>query len=406
MQEPKKVAWQILSLYLISIGSVLAVLFGIWYAKLKDDLIREYEFKLRQDYRFITIQMEKFRFDPIIVSAPTIAQLSNIKFAIFDRTKVYFSNLDFPAQTLLFKLDNVNIYDNKLIYIADARLNNALLGNFQKIDTLDVLGDVNRLRVLVQGDDVSQELAFIRFKVAFVMIFSLICVGIVGYFILKFALKPLEMKINFLNNFIKDTTHEINTPISAILMSIESLEKKQDFTHLKPLKRIKIAALTLSHIYSDLTFLNFYQAYSSNKEWIFLKPLIIERIEYFKIFLEQKNITLKLDLQDESKILINKEQFFKMFDNLLGNAIKYNIKNGYIEINLYKEKLIIKDSGCGISETNLSKIFDRYMRFNNDQGGFGIGLSLVKKICDEHRINIEVQSKLKEGTCFVLTWKN
>lgn len=406
MQEPKKVAWQILSLYLISIGSVLAVLFGIWYAKLKDDLIREYEFKLRQDYRFITIQMEKFRFDPISVSAPTIAQLSNIKFAIFDRTKVYFSNLDFPAQTLLFKLDNVNIYDNKLIYIADARLNNALLGNFQKIDTLDVLGDVNRLRVLVQGDDVSQELAFIRFKVAFVMIFSLICVGIVGYFILKFALKPLEMKINFLNNFIKDTTHEINTPISAILMSIESLEKKQDFTHLKPLKRIKIAALTLSHIYSDLTFLNFYQAYSSNKEWIFLKPLIIERIEYFKIFLEQKNITLKLDLQDEGKILINKEQFFKMFDNLLGNAIKYNIKNGHIEINLYKEELMIKDSGCGISETNLSKIFDRYMRFNNDQGGFGIGLSLVKKICDEHRINIEVQSKLKEGTCFVLTWKN
>ncbi|MBF7047692.1 HAMP domain-containing histidine kinase [Campylobacter volucris] len=406
MQEPKKVAWQILSLYLISIGSVLAVLFGIWYAKLKDDLIREYEFKLRQDYRFITIQMEKFRFDPISVSVPTIAQLSNIKFAIFDRTKVYFSNLDFPAQTLLFKLDNVNIYDNKLIYIADARLNNALLGNFQKIDTLDVLGDVNRLRVLVQGDDVSQELAFVRFKVAFVMIFSLICVGIVGYFILKFALKPLEMKINFLNNFIKDTTHEINTPISAILMSIESLEKKQDFTHLKPLKRIKIAALTLSHIYSDLTFLNFYQAYSSNKEWIFLKPLIIERIEYFKIFLEQKNITLKLDLQDESKILINKEQFFKMFDNLLGNAIKYNIKNGHIEINLYKEKLMIKDSGCGISETNLSKIFDRYMRFNNDQGGFGIGLSLVKKICDEHRINIEVQSKLKEGTCFALTWKN
>lgn len=406
MQEPKKVAWQILSLYLISIGSVLAVLFGIWYAKLKDDLIREYEFKLRQDYRFITIQMEKFRFDPISISAPTIAQLSNIKFAIFDRTKVYFSNLDFPAQTLLFKLDNVNIYDNKLIYIADARLNNALLGNFQKIDTLDVLGDVNRLRVLVQGDDVSQELAFIRFKVAFVMIFSLICVGIVGYFILKFALKPLEMKINFLNNFIKDTTHEINTPISAILMSIESLEKKQDFTHLKPLKRIKIAALTLSHIYSDLTFLNFYQAYSSNKEWIFLKPLIIERIEYFKIFLEQKNITLKLDLQDEGKILINKEQFFKMFDNLLGNAIKYNIKNGHIEINLYKEKLMIKDSGCGISETNLSKIFDRYMRFNNDQGGFGIGLSLVKKICDEHRINIEVQSKLKEGTCFALTWKN
>ncbi|EAJ6191884.1 HAMP domain-containing histidine kinase, partial [Campylobacter lari] len=329
------------------------------------------------------------------------------KFAIFDRTKVYFSNLDLPAQTTFFKFNNANIYNNNtLIYVADVNLNNLLLANTQGQDALEVLGDVNRLRVLVQGDDISKELGFIRFKVAMAMVFSLIFVSIMAYFILKFALKPLEMRIIFLNNFIKDTTHEINTPISAILMSVEGLERKKNFEEVKALKRVKIAALTLSHLYSDLTFLNFSQAYEAKKDWIFLKDLIKERMEYFKIFLEQKNINLELSLEDDGKIYANKEQFFKMFDNLVNNAIKYNVKNGHIKIMLLEQRLIIEDSGCGIAKENLTNIFERYSRFNENQGGFGIGLSLVDKICKDHNINTKVESELNKGTKFILTWKN
>ncbi|EAK0442116.1 HAMP domain-containing histidine kinase [Campylobacter lari] len=407
MHEAKRVAWQILSLYLVSIGSILIVLFGIWYAKLIEDLISEYSIKLRQEHRFMILQMEKSRFEPIEKSAKKIAQISNIKFAIFDRTKVYFSNLDLPAQTTFFKLNNANIYNNNtLIYVADINLNSLLLADNQNQSALEILGDVNRLRVLIQGDDISKELGFIRFKVALAMVLSLIFVSLVGYLILKFALKPLEARIRFLNNFIKDTTHEINTPISAILMSVESLERKKNFEEIKALKRVKIAALTLSHLYSDLTFLNFSQAYEAKKDWIFLKNLIKERMEYFKIFLEQKNIDLELVLEDNGKIYANKEQFFKMFDNLINNAIKYNIKNGHIKITLLEQKLIIADSGCGIAKENLANIFERYSRFNENQGGFGIGLSLVDKICKEHNIKIKVESELKKGTKFILIWKN
>ncbi|WP_291951857.1 HAMP domain-containing sensor histidine kinase [Campylobacter sp.] len=405
MYEARQVAWQILSLYLISMGSVLVILFGIWYAKLTKELVNDYELELRQKHHFLISQIEKYRFEPIEISAKKISQIFNIKFSIFDRTKVYFSNLDFPAQTLFFKLNNTNIYNNdKLIYVADIQLNNFFLDNSQNHNTLNVLGNINRLRVLIQGNDISKELNFIRFKVAFVMIFSLICMSVIGYFILQFALKPLELKIRFLNNFIKDTTHEINTPISVILMSIENLEHKYNLDEVKALKRVKIAALTLSHIYSDLIFLNFPQTHLS--EWIFLKDLIKERMEYFKIFLEQKNITLELILEDNVKIFINKEQFLKMFDNLIGNAIKYNTRNGYIKLELHKERLLIEDSGCGISKENLNNIFDRYARFNEDQGGFGIGLWLIKKICDEYHINIEVKSEVGKGSCFILTWKN
>ncbi|EAJ0349191.1 HAMP domain-containing histidine kinase [Campylobacter lari] len=407
MHEAKRVAWQILSLYLVSVGSILVVLFGIWYAKLIEDLISEYSIKLRQEHRFVILQMEKSRFEPIGKSAKKIAQISNIKFAIFDRTKVYFSNLDLSAQTTFFKLNNANIYNNNtLIYVADINLNSLLLADNQNQSALEILGDVNRLRVLVQGDDISKELGFIRFKVALAMVLSLIFVSLVGYLILKFALKPLEARIRFLNNFIKDTTHEINTPISAILMSVENLERKKNFEEIKALKRVKIAALTLSHLYSDLTFLNFSQAYEAKKDWIFLKNLIKERMEYFKIFLEQKNIDLELSLENDGKIYANKEQFFKMFDNLVNNAIKYNIKNGHIKIALLEQKLIIADSGCGIAKENLANIFERYSRFNENQGGFGIGLFLVDKICKEHNIKIKVESELKKGTKFILTWKN
>ncbi|QOR00756.1 sensor histidine kinase [Campylobacter sp. 2014D-0216] len=406
MYEAKRVAWQILTLYLVSIGSVLAVLFGVWYAKLIEELVSDHSINLRQEHRFISLQMEKSRFEPIEKSAKKIAQISNIKFAVFDRTRVYFSSLDIPAQTTFFKLNNASIYNNNtVIYIADVNLNNLLLDDHQGQSALEILGDVNRLRILIQGDDISKELGLIRFKVALAMVFSLVFVSIVGYFILKFALKPLEMRIRFLNNFIKDTTHEINTPISAILMSVESLERKKNFEEIKALKRVKIAALTLSHLYSDLTFLNFYQAYEAKKDWIYLKDLIKERMEYFKIFLEQKNITLELFLEDDGKIYANKEQFFKMFDNLVNNAIKYNIKNGHIKITLLKQSLEIEDSGCGIAKENLANIFERYSRFNENQGGFGIGLSLVDKICKDHLIDIKVESELNKGTKFILSWK-
>ncbi|AJC86548.1 sensor histidine kinase [Campylobacter sp. RM16704] len=407
MYEAKRVAWQILSLYLISIGSILIILFGIWYTKLIEDLINNYTLKLKQEHRFVILQMQKDRFEPIEKSAEKISKITKIKFAIFDRTKVYFSNLNLPAQTTFFQLNDTSIYNsNTLIYVADVNLNSLLLGNYNEQDVLEKLGNVNRLKVLIEGNDISKELAFIRFKVALAMVFSLIFVSIMGYLILKFALKPLEMRIRFLNNFIKDTTHEINTPISAILMSVESLERKNSFEEIKVLKRIKIAALTLNHLYSDLTFLNFSQVYETKKDWIILKDLIQDRMEYFKIFLEQKNINLDLILKNEGKIYASKEQFFKMFDNLINNAIKYNRRNGQIRIILLEQKLIIEDSGCGIAKENLSNIFERYSRFNESQGGFGIGLSLVNKICKNHHINIKVESELNKGTKFILTWKN
>lgn len=93
-----------------------------------------------------------------------------------------------------------------------------------------------------------------------------------------------------------------------------------------------------------------------------------------------------------------------MIDNLINNAIKYNKKGGVISIILKANFLSIADTGCGISKSNLNQIFDRYTRFNTDQGGFGIGLSLVKKICDDNGIKITCKSVENQGSVFKLNW--
>lgn len=259
------------------------------------------------------------------------------------------------------------------------------------------------LYTFIEGENVSQDLLLIRLQVLLSALASFVLIALVSRFLVKIALKPLESKITMLNSFIKDFTHEINTPLSVILLSIEQLEKQQNIDTTK-FARMKLAAKTLSQTYSDLIFLTFPDTISNEEERIVMKEAIRERLEYFRLFFERKQIALSVDLQGDSTILASKSKINKMLDNLISNAIKYNKKGGFVSVNLKGRALSIKDSGCGIDKKNLTKIFERYARFNSNQGGFGIGLSLVKSICKEYHIEISCHSKLGEGSEFVLNF--
>lgn len=259
------------------------------------------------------------------------------------------------------------------------------------------------LYTFIEGENVSQDLLLIRLQVLLSALASFVLIALVSRFLVKIALKPLESKITMLNSFIKDFTHEINTPLSVILLSIEQLEKQQNIDTTK-FARMKLAAKTLSQTYSDLIFLTFPDTISNEEERIVMKEAIRERLEYFRLFFERKQIALSVDLQGDSTILASKSKINKMLDNLISNAIKYNKKGGFVSVNLKGRALSIKDSGYGIDKKNLTKIFERYARFNSDQGGFGIGLSLVKSICKEYHIEISCHSKLGEGSEFVLNF--
>jgi two-component system OmpR family sensor kinase len=119
---------------------------------------------------------------------------------------------------------------------------------------------------------------------------------------------------------------------------------------------------------------------------------------------KSKNITFEKEL-DHSTIQMDRRKFIQVLDNLISNAIKYNVRGGKILIKLDKNTLSVIDTGIGIEKDKIDMMFDRYMRFNDSEGGFGIGLSIVKQILDEYKINIKVDSKLGEGTKISLSWK-
>ncbi len=229
--------------------------------------------------------------------------------------------------------------------------------------------------------------------ILFLIIFSIL--SIIGFFLAKLFLKPIRDERKKLNNFIKDTTHELNTPISAILMSSEGedLSKKQ-------VQRIKLAAKKISEVYKDLTyvFLEESKDITYLKE-LSLKSLIKEQLKYFEVLAEKKKITIKLDLEDFS-YPIDENDFTRLFNNILSNAIKYNKKSGLINITLKDKTLTIKDSGIGIHEDKIKDIFKRYYRATEENGGFGIGLNIVQNICLSYKIKFSVKSKIKESTTF------
>lgn len=225
-----------------------------------------------------------------------------------------------------------------------------------------------------------------------------------GLFLAKLFLKPMRDSIMLLDRFIKDTTHELNTPLSSILANIEMMDTDVMVEkNRKKLARINIAAKTVSVLYKDLTYLTLEQEKENLDEEIDIKELIYDRAEYFSVLSQSKQLECNLDLED-AKITMDRRKLTRVIDNLISNAIKYNKRNGTLGITLREGMLVIWDTGIGMEEEKIPFMFDRYMRFNESEGGFGIGLSIVKQIVDEYKISIKVSSKKGEGTSMVLRW--
>ena len=126
--------------------------------------------------------------------------------------------------------------------------------------------------------------------------------------------------------------------------------------------------------------------------------------------LENRNIQLNYSnlVEPDTMIIADPEQLKKVINNIIGNSVKYmNKRNGIIDIRILDEvdsiRVEIEDNGKGIAQKDLSKIFERFYRTdasrNSAQGGSGIGLSIVRKIIEDHGGYIWATSKEGEGTC-------
>ena len=326
---------------------------------------------------------------------------------------------------------HINI-DKSDIYPRDERFNSAiydsskkkifstLLMNDVKLDEVIYLKDgyihlikepesyyLGSKYVIVEIEDDNIWFANIKYKMLFWFLFSFILLLFVGYFIAKLFLKPMRESIQMLDRFIKDTTHELNTPIAAILSNIQMINKDNiDEKLAKKINRIEIGAKTISNIYEDLTFVSLNNQIISNNEKLYFSQILNQRVDFFKSIDSRKKIEFILDIKDDIFIVCDVKKLSKLIDNILSNAIKYNKFQGFIKVTLKDKILIIEDSGKGMSKDNLSNLFTRYKRFDKSVGGFGIGLNIVSLIAKEYDFKVDVISKIDVGTRIKIKWQD
>ncbi|RUM69278.1 MAG: sensor histidine kinase [Sulfurovum sp.] len=366
-----------LVLYFILVVMILSLL-GTFYYQSKEKLMYSNQRTLLSNYAHEQIQQLR-QLHQEFPANTVYPRSSEFRSAIYDieRSKIFST------------LKSKNIYFNKVFY-----RKNGVIRFMMYLDDY-YLG---AKYLFIEIDEDKEWYSSVMRDIFILGTIILIVLGIFGLFFVNLFLRPMKNSIMLLDDFIKDTTHELNTPISAILANVEMMDLEvMSEKNKKKLARINIAAKTVSHLYQDLTYLTLDHNRKSKDEWIDLKKLIEDRVEYFAILAGSKKLTFELNL-NYSTIFIDGIKIARVIDNLISNAIKYNKRGGKIEITLRKDYFSIKDSGIGIEAEKVNDIFERYTRFNSSEGGFGIGLNIVKSIIEEYSLKISVSSILQEGT--------
>ncbi len=193
--------------------------------------------------------------------------------------------------------------------------------------------------------------------------------------------------------FLRHTIHETNTPLSSIMWNVELHE--MELGKSRYLSNIEVAMKNLFSIYDDLSYLVKRDQINYSTQRIDLTDYVRSRIDFFfQVALKAKS-KLIFDSSNKSRFInFNETKLQRIIDNNLTNAIKYTFENEDIHIVLYEEndffKLQFTSHSSVIQEPQ--KIFEEYYREEKLKEGFGLGLNLVKKICDEEDVKIKVES--------------
>ncbi len=226
-----------------------------------------------------------------------------------------------------------------------------------------------------------------------------------SYLLLKHFSQPYEKLNKQLDNFIKDSMHEINTPLSIINLNADLFANK--YGENKYLWRIKSASKTLATIYNDMDYLVKQGKVEHKIQSINFGEFIQNRVDYFQEVANLKHISLDTDIMLNLHYDFSKTKLQRIVDNTISNAIKYSNDDETIDITLREKEghiiFEVRDYGVGIKD--IQKIFSRYYRENQAKGGFGIGLNIVKQITDEAGILLDVSSEVGKGSIFKYTFQ-
>ena len=233
-----------------------------------------------------------------------------------------------------------------------------------------------------------------------------------GWFLAGKTLKPIEQALEEQKRFVADASHELRTPLTALKTSNEVALKDKKLTLGEAKKLIKSNLEEIENLEILTNNLLTLASLEKNRQRSTFQEVDIKRVidkacRKILPLASQKKVKVKVK-GGGGKILGDEESVVKMVLIFLDNAVKYTPEGGKVWLKTWQEKgklvLEIKDTGIGISKTDLPHIFERFYRADKTRtkGGFGLGLALAKRIIELHRGSVKVTSRLGQGTTFTI----
>ena len=230
----------------------------------------------------------------------------------------------------------------------------------------------------------------------------------VGIFFARRSLKPAEQMVERLEQFTQDASHELRTPLTAVSTSLDLALATNDYR-----ENIVTAKKDLKEVFSlveRLLELARLDRFLLQKEHINFSSLILESAEKSAPAAGEKGIKIDCSIAPDIFVQGDPTLLRQVVSNLLTNAIKFNAPKGKITVTLTQQLLTIQDTGKGISEEALPRIFDRFFQegLSRTKGkeGLGLGLALVKRIVELHGWTITAQSTPGKGAVFSIRFSS
>lgn len=325
---------------------------------------------------------------------------------IIKNKDAYSNNSDLTTRLLLEKtLDSVTIYKNDEIvlwsldkkYFNDDTIQNSR--NFKYfVKNLKYEND-NYLIIIKENNPLSyinfikDNLLFFIFTIPFIFFFYLI-----WYKFVNKNFRPVSDIIASMESFSENINHELRTPLAEIISTLNLSLKNKEYESAinQSLKSTKKLDKILNSILWIINTVNF----DFKKEKIDINAEIEDIIRENENKIKEKNLTIIKKIKNNNNFLfINKEHFYICVSNIFKNSIKYSNKQSKIIISYKKGEIEIIDNGIWINEENLNNIFNRYFRENySNQEWYWLWLSLVKKISDINKWNLEIKSEKDKWT--------
>lgn len=224
----------------------------------------------------------------------------------------------------------------------------------------------------------------------------------VGLFFARKSMKPAEQMMERLEQFTQDASHELRTPLAALNSSLDlALKTKKYHEGIVSAKEDVKQITSLAERLLELARLD---QLVINRETVDLSGLVERSVERHQSLAKECGIIMTSAIAPHITVQGDAPLLQQVLTNLLSNAIKFGKKSGRIQVRLTSKELSVEDDGSGIAAGDLPHIFDRFYQADASRthGGFGLGLSLVKRIVDLHGWEVAVKSEEGVGTTFVI----